>query len=62
VILPALSALGVRERTMSKEQRLADYLAKAKEAEEQAAKVKDQRSKDQWLKIAQSYRELAKHT
>lgn len=47
---------------MSKEQRKADYLAKARDAEEQAAKAKDQRTREQWLKIAESYRELAEHT
>jgi uncharacterized alpha-E superfamily protein len=62
VILATPSALGVEERVMSKEQRRADYLAKAREAEEQAAKVKEQLSRDQWLKIAESYRELARHT
>jgi hypothetical protein len=47
---------------MSKEQRRADYLAKAKDAEDQAAKAKDEQSREQWRKIAESYRELARHT
>lgn len=47
---------------MSKEQRRADYLAKAQDAEEQAAKAKDQVVKERWLKIAESYRQLAKQT
>ena len=47
---------------MTREQRREDYLAKARDAEEQAAKARDQPTKEQWLKIAESYRDLAKYT
>jgi uncharacterized alpha-E superfamily protein len=45
---------------VDKEDRQAGYLAKAREADENAAAAKDQRTRDSWLKIANSYRELAK--
>lgn len=35
------------------------YLAKAREAEEQAAKTRDESSKSAWLRIAATYRDLA---
>jgi hypothetical protein len=47
---------------MNKEQRQADLLAKAKEADEQAKKSKDLEVRASWEKIAQSYRDLAKRT
>jgi hypothetical protein len=34
-------------------------LAKAEEAEEQAAKAPDERSREGWLRIAYGYRDLA---
>lgn len=44
---------------MSTEERKAQYLAKAKDAEEQAAKCKDEQSKAEWLRIAAGYHALA---
>jgi hypothetical protein len=35
------------------------FLAKAREAEEQAAKAKDEVAKANWLKIATAYKQLA---
>jgi hypothetical protein len=46
----------------TQEVRKAEYLEKAKEAEELAEKTKDPQVRDSWLKIAQSYRELARTT
>ena len=45
---------------MSGEQRKKEYLAKAREAEEHAQRTPDRHEKESWLRIAQSYRELAK--
>jgi hypothetical protein len=39
--------------------RIATLLARAKEAEEQAARAKDPAAREQWLKIAEDYRQLA---
>jgi hypothetical protein len=47
---------------VTKEQRREEFLAKAKEAEEMAAKCKEQTLRDNWLNIAESYRQLAKST
>lgn len=47
---------------MTKEQRAKEFLQKAEEAEEQADKAKGATERDTWLKIAASYRELAKDT
>jgi hypothetical protein len=44
---------------MNKEQQIAEYLEKAKEAEDQGIRTKDPQEKENWLKIAASYRELA---
>lgn len=44
---------------MADEQRRAAHLAKAKEAEEQAAKAKDEEGKAEWLRIAAGYHALA---
>jgi hypothetical protein len=44
--------MGIRER-------MAEYLAKAKEAEEQAEKSKDETTKSAWLRIAAGYHDLA---
>jgi hypothetical protein len=44
---------------MTADERRKDFLAKAKEADEQAEKAKDADLKDSWKRIAQSYRELA---
>ena len=41
-----------------KDQRLAEYLAKAKEADERAAKASDPLTRQAWEKIAEGYREL----
>jgi len=37
-----------------------EYLAKAKDAEDQAAKAPDERSREGWLRIAYGYRDLAR--
>ena len=47
---------------MMKESRQEGYEIKAKEADDQAAKMKDQEARAQWLKIAAAYRELAETT
>jgi len=44
------------------ESRQKQFLAKAAEAEQTANNAKDPQSRDSWLKIAQSYRYLAKTT
>jgi len=46
---------------MDLEKRDAEYLARAKEAEEQAARAKDESFKASWLRIAASYYSLAMH-
>ena len=43
------------------EQRKAEYLAKAKEAEDMAEKAKDEESKADWLRIAAGYHALVAH-
>jgi hypothetical protein len=43
----------------TKEIRQEDFLARAKEAEEMAKRANDRNARDSWLKIAQSYRNLA---
>jgi hypothetical protein len=45
---------------MSTEKRQQEFLNKAKEAEEQAIKVREPEGQATWRKIAQLYRELAK--
>ena len=45
---------------MAKEDRAQLYLAKAKEAEEQAQKTTDLQAKSTWERIAKGYRELAR--
>ena len=45
---------------MTSDEREKIYLARAKEAEEQAAKAREATSREQWLKIAEAYRHLAK--
>jgi hypothetical protein len=47
---------------MGKEQRQADFLAKAKEADEKAKRSKDLEARASWEKIARAYRHLAEHT
>ena len=42
------------------EEKRKKLLSRAKEAEEQAAKSLDPAARDQWLKIAEAYRQLAK--
>jgi len=44
---------------MSADERRKEFLAKAKDADDQAAQAKDTDLKDSWKRIAQSYRELA---
>lgn len=44
---------------MADSQRKKNYLDKAKEAEEQAAKALDEQSKAAWLRIAAGYHDLA---
>jgi hypothetical protein len=39
--------------------RYSEFLAKAEEAELQAARAKDTDAKDSWLKVAAGYRDLA---
>jgi hypothetical protein len=46
---------------MSPADRKAQYLEKAKQAEEMAEKVKDQTDKAEWLRIAAGYHALAAH-
>lgn len=46
---------------MGVSERQAEYLAKAKEAEQQAEKSKDENSKASWLRIAAGYHDLAGH-
>lgn len=43
-----------------KEQRRAEYLAKAKEAEEIVERSKDKETREKWARIAEAYRGLAK--
>jgi hypothetical protein len=45
---------------MAKQTRQDIFLSRAREAEEQAAKAQDAIVREQWLKIAQAYRELAR--
>ena len=47
---------------MNKEERTVLYLAKAKDADEQAKNAKDLLAKKTWQTIAQGYRDLAKTT
>jgi hypothetical protein len=44
---------------MTSQQRRAEYLAKAKDAETNAERVKDEDSKAEWLRIAAGYHALA---
>ncbi len=44
---------------MAEKQREAEYLRKAKEAQEQAISVTDAGCKDGWRKVAEGYRKLA---
>ena len=46
---------------MGAKERQDEFLAKAKEAEEQAAKAPDERSREGWLRIAFGYRDLARN-
>ena len=50
------------ERVVDREQRQAEYLAKAAEAEKEAAEAKSPDMRESWLKIAQGYRDLAAKT
>ena len=45
---------------MSEDEREAEYLRKAKEAQEQAVRVRELSCKDGWRKIAEGYRKLAR--
>jgi len=44
---------------LDKEKRRAEYVAKAKEAKEIAAKSKDKETREKWARIAEAYRGLA---
>jgi hypothetical protein len=44
---------------MSLKKQIDEYLARAKEAEDQAAKLGDSQIKQSWLQIALSYRQMA---
>jgi hypothetical protein len=44
---------------MNQENRNHDYLGKAREAEQEAARAKTLDKRDGWLKVAQGYRDLA---
>ena len=45
---------------MDSKQRRDDLLAKAKEAQEWSERTPDRHEKESWLRIAESYRELAR--
>jgi len=45
---------------MNQKSKRDEYLARAKEAEDQAAKAADERSREGWLRIAYGYRDLAR--
>lgn len=45
---------------MAKQDRAKLYLAKAKEAEEQAQRATDAQAKSSWERIAKGYRDLAR--
>jgi hypothetical protein len=47
---------------MDKSEKKQRYLLKAREAEEEAAKAKEAGTRASWLKMAESYRQLAKET
>lgn len=47
---------------MTRETRREGFEFRAKEAEEVAAKAQEPQTRDQWLKIAEAYRQLAKTT
>ncbi|HEX4370144.1 MAG TPA: hypothetical protein VH019_02265 [Rhizomicrobium sp.] len=44
---------------MDQIERRQSYLEKAKEAEQEAAKVKNAEQRTAWLKVAENYRQLA---
>jgi len=44
---------------MTRDERAAAYLAKAREAEEAAETARDEFTRQVWLRIAKSYRDLA---
>ena len=46
---------------MSPADRKADYIAKAKDAEDRAEKAKDESDKAEWLRIAAGYHALIAH-
>lgn len=45
--------------SMTHDQRKQEYLDKAKEAEDQAERARDEQSKAAWLRIAAGYHDLA---
>jgi hypothetical protein len=45
---------------MGVQERRDEYLAKAKEAEGQAARTRDRYEQESWIRIAESYRALAR--
>jgi hypothetical protein len=44
---------------MDREEKEKSYRSKAREAEQEAAKAKDPEGRASWLRIAESYRQLA---
>lgn len=46
---------------MWQEERIADFLARAKDAQEMAEKAKTESDKAEWLRIAAGYHALASH-
>jgi hypothetical protein len=55
-----LKLIDYQGAAMDQQSRQDEFLAKAKEAEEQAAKAADEGSRESWLKIAKGYRDLAR--
>jgi hypothetical protein len=51
-----------KRQGMNKEQRQGDFLSKAKDADQKAAKVTTRQERAAWAKIAEGYRHLAEKT
>lgn len=49
------------EHHMPLENTIDDYLAKAREAEEQARKAAQTSARESWLRVAGAYRQMAEH-
>jgi hypothetical protein len=52
--------LNTGERTVEREEKRQHYLAKAQEADKVAAKAKDPNYRASWVKLAETYRQLAR--